>query len=521
MRDEFDKILGDALRETEVQAPDLFDAIAARRTPAHLLRNKLWLNRYRLMGAAVILAGALTWFLISDRGVEPNGATDESARSGQLQGIAAEQTPAGQIETTAEQYASVDEAETGSTEFENAGETATAADQTSNSENEFVRDQADASTETQDPAITSSEPVVSDETPAVTENENEDIENDEHNVAENDGTDRAGGSIDEQPEIRNGNSEIAEENGDGAQFESWTFKKDEQADVPSVDGASEAEETEDAIAEVIPEVDQPIEDVVAQNPDEEQIEEEKQSENAIDLPTPPIKPFSIQIEAGPSYAYRTLNGERSLVDMRNAAEAVKASSVFGVKFNYELGTNWETFAGLTYTSRSEAMNHTDVNTVTEEVVKTVDVVVIDPVEGARTEQVQIRTTENREVSTKTNSTNTYQRLLVPVGLRYNFFLGERWNLSPSLEGAVQVWNRNSGLVLGADGEMVDLASSQFNSMSVQARLGGAVGVRINARNSLIIEPGISTFVNPVNTTEYPLRQRDFAIDFRFGWKVNF
>lgn len=515
MRDEFEKILGDALRDTEAQAPDLFDAIAARRTPLHKFRNKLWLNRYRLMGAAALILAALTWFLVSDvNNPDQNGMVDTPAHQENVHGVAPGKRPEASnafdqqrdvAMITDEVDESITNDRTDFSELDRANEqesnddiyrgddvteetqvVAEIENSPSSSRNDISSDQAfDGQTDPTESVVT--DPIVSDS------NEGQEAE----------------GQEDED--------QIAVEENEGAQFEFWTYKKNNE-DIESAEGAEDVESAQ----EIVSEVETPnTEEAVSSFETVDAKDDSENSGNEIELPTPPIKRFSMQLEAGPMFGDRTLNGDRSIIDQRNWSETAQWSTVAGFKFNYELNTNLEVFAGFTYAERKELMKHQQVDNVTEAVTKTVDVVVIDPVEGERIEQIEVSSMEEREVVTETKADNSYQRILVPVGLRYNFFIKRAWSVSPSVETAVQLWNRNSGLVLGANGETVALSSPEFSRTSVQARVGTALGYRFNGRSSLFIEPGYSTFINPVNSAKYPLKQRDFAIDCRIGWKVNF
>jgi len=515
MRDEFEKILGDALRDAEAQAPDLFDAIAARRTPLHKFRNKLWLNRYRLMGAAALIVAALTWFLMSEGDhTDQNGLVDSPVPQENVQGVAPEKgfDASGAFdeqrdftETTEEVDTHIDD----QTDADPVG-SAEAREFVSSSDGQIdtQQDQVIAEVDAPDSPTNddiSSDQVFDEEIDQTISEESAPIVSDDNEAQE---------AEDQEDATEVDEAEIEE-----APSESETFNSNNK-DVESAQGAEGEGSSKDIVSdENAPEMEDQEVDA-----SEEIVEATDDSDNNgsdIELPTPPIRHFSMQLEAGPMIGNRILNGDRSIIDQRNAAETAQWSTVAGLKFNYELNTNLEVFAGFTYTERKERMQHKQVETITEQVTKTVDVVVIDPVEGERIEQVQVTSLEDRDVVTETQSDNSYERVVLPVGLRYNFFIKRSWNISPSVETAVQLWNRNSGLVLGANGETIALSSPAFSRTSVQARIGTAVGYRFNGRNSLFIEPGYSTFINPVNSAKYPLKQRDFAIDFRIGWKVNF
>jgi len=515
MRDEFEKILGDALRDTEAQAPDLFDAIAARRTPLHKFRNKLWLNRYRLMGAAALILAALTWFLVSDvNNSDQNGMVDTPAHQENVHGVAPEKSQ----ET--------------SNAFDQQRDVAVITDEVDESIIDDRTDVNDLDRANEQESIDDiyREDDVTEATQVVAEIENSqsssrnDISSDQAFEDQTDPTESEvtdpivpGSNVGQESEGQEDEARIAVDENEGAQFESWTIKKNNE-DIESAEGAEDAESAQEIVSEEeIPQVD----DAIAADETVYARADSENNGNEIELPTPPIKRFSMQLEAGPMFGERTLNGDRSIIDQRNAAETAQWSTVAGFKFNYELNTNLEVFAGFTYAERKELMQLQQVEHIAETVTKTVDVVVIDPVEGERIEQIQVTSLEERDVVAETKADNSYQRILVPVGLRYNFFIKRAWSVSPSIETAVQLWNRNSGMVLGANGETVALSSPEFSRTSVQARVGTALGYRFNRRNSLFIEPGYSTFINPVNSAEYPLKQRDFAIDFRIGWKVNF
>jgi hypothetical protein len=481
MRDQIENTIHDRLFDLETPAPDLFNKIAAKRTPFYIFRNKILLNKFKLMGAAVLVLAVLwIWPKTNNtpKTIEQDGRNlSELLLDGNMADQGAETKTGEAVNTTSE-----------------------------SSKAEIV--------ETMDADINNKRLVPSG------------IRNQKGGAAAAiDGNDATTVKIEKDKIVSTENPKIAVDL--------------EEANAPIIKGAEVAKVDEIEIGEMPDIVD------IGSEQEPELVMEDKEVETPtiieidvdslgldvipgpqsgdIDLKPLALKPWNVQLTYGASYAGRFLSGSSAYKVLRNEQEQVTYSDNIKLHVNYSLSKHFEVFTGITYSNRNESVNAAFEQSEMVWETKTRDVVIHDPVIGTYTKQVTYSELVEHKNNTIEQSDNRYQRLIVPIGLRWNGYT-DKFTVSPSLSLGYQIWNRNTGKVLSADMEsMSDLAIAPLRKPTGIVQVSSAVGLayRLNHRWSLLAEPGMQYYLSPVSAPQYSLKQRDYSIDLNFGLKYNF
>jgi len=522
MRDEFEKLVQDKISGHEVQAPDVFSQIVAKRTPLHIFKNKLFLNRYKILGAAAIIMAILLFVFpidkkgLGEHGLDGNFITNtipESTESAD-DNINIDSRNQDDIVQEDMDNASVQEnpvvanipSESANSNIENEIFERTESDKIKGDEtsgdinSEFVEDNnADASDATATPG-------------------NEGIVNGNSGQAE------------DQNQVSPENPVVKSEDsgtGEDSDSEVSPFKED----IPSeeeVDGANDDAPSSESAEDIAQEInddsdsDKSVEIANAEDVNTTSETAEPSINDDPDLQNLPIKKASVLISGGVSFAGRDLSNGSDLKALRNQSERNLMSFNFGAVLNYEISKNLEFFSGLEYSDRREEMRHQSTNKFMAEEVKTKRVKVIDPVEGEKWIDVDYKEWVEKTEVEQMASNNSYKRIVVPIGLRYNIYKNQ-FSFSPFVAGGIQVYQKYDGNILKSAKEMESLSHGSFGAEigQIEAKLGLDAAYRLNQRLSIIVQPSVKYFLNPVNGPSYILRQRDKALDVDLGIKYNF
>lgn len=539
MRDEFENILKERIGGQEAQAPDVFSQILAQRTPFHIFKNKLYLNRYRILGAAAILV-IIALFLLPNTRDEVINPTDKeyNVENNSLnQGNAIDEISSTEIvQDSKNQSRNEDIVESEYSEEGGSVEQTPSTPEANNivadnsgsssqANNNFVgadRGSKDSDNTTFKHSSEDASPIERMVTPEVDDTSFDNVvktENSQADESNPENTEKVTNPI------------VNDVNGDSD--ENKGVVRDQSAAKDAVeDGDSDIIEavTEDVPADSDENFSQSDEVIASEDNDESGNDESEEGlidieSTTTDIPAPnnaPIKNFSIQLSGGPFVGDRVLKGDYDSRKLRDETEKRQIAYSFGAVLNKEFGNHFEFFTGFEYTQRNEEMTHAHSSTSLEEIIQTKRVKVLDPIEGEKWIDVEYSEWVEKEIEHKFNSQNMYKRVVVPVGLRYNLYKN-RWSFGPSMALGLQVWNKNTGSIMVSNLEVESLEEGSFgtNPMSLETRIAFGGTYRLNQRLSLLVEPSMKYFINPVSGSSYVLKQQDYGIDIDFGLKFKF
>lgn len=205
------------------------------------------------------------------------------------------------------------------------------------------------------------------------------------------------------------------------------FELDKEKETKSLDLNEEANEAEPQRASI-----------VAQNkPDEPQklMKEER---------IPHSSKWGIDANAGigisiPLFSNSELS-QRSTTESRGFAHQIEVSAWY--RINKQLRLN----AGLAYANYSYSLNYNepdllDISTEEIEIKETIIHPTLGEIVRYRTEVVN---DTNLIPGAKYNETNTYKFVTLPIGLEYNFYIGNRWTVSPRARALLAIQTNANG-----------------------------------------------------------------------------
>lgn len=267
-------------------------------------------------------------------------------------------------------------------------------------------------------------------------------------------------------------------------------------------------------------------DKQANEPAKTKNDQEDQLNNDQILPEhPPIKKWSLTAGYGASSAYRKLDQNQNveLATLRDLSESKLYSHEAFINFNLELGEHVEVYTGINYLNRRERMEYTSVENYTIRNITENEVVAVHPLLPPKTfilfdtSYTQITTSKNLQ------STNTYKYYTLPIGMRYTWYKN-KWGIYASADAAIQLAAQNNGSILTAGAVEQDLSSSDFNRRKkLGATAGGSFGVSylFDERITAMFGFKATYFLTPVNGSRYLLDQRDFSRSLMTGVKYHF
>jgi len=267
-------------------------------------------------------------------------------------------------------------------------------------------------------------------------------------------------------------------------------------------------------------------DKKANEPAETKKDQEDQLNNDQILPEhPPIRKWSLSAGYGASSAYRKLdqNQNMELANLRDRSESKFYSHEAFINFNLELGQHVELYTGINYLNRRERMEFTSVENYTIRNITENEVVAVHPLLPPRT--FILFDTSYTQISTSKNlqSTNTYTYYTLPIGLRYTWYQN-KLGVYASADAAIQLAAQNNGSILTVGAVEQDLSSSDFNRRKkLGATAGGSFGVSylFDERITGLIGWKGTYFLTPVNGSRYLLDQRDYSSSLMVGVKYHF
>ena len=228
--------------------------------------------------------------------------------------------------------------------------------------------------------------------------------------------------------------------------------------------------------------------------------------------------FSVEFLGGPSYAFRNVKGESSL--LRNESEKASLSVQTGVKLNYHFNPTWSVQSGLIIENRNERINYQTTEIQTKLIQTPHQVTVFHPVLPPRTITIIDSSYTDEEVKFNFNTTNKYSTFHIPLVLGYNFTLG-RLEYRISAGSLLNIYSNNSANTLKRDGDNIVLVP-YTESKKINASMYSGVAIKLPLNTKIDFVSELSYYSNMANRLkdESDLRQRNYSINLSAGLKFN-
>ena len=220
---------------------------------------------------------------------------------------------------------------------------------------------------------------------------------------------------------------------------------------------------------------------------------------------------------------RTLDhtGDNGTINVRKNSETQKLSFGAEMLVNYKISDNLDVYTGFSYFNRREAMSYQHTTQVTDMDIQSKQVVEHHPVFGTRQITVYDTTYSKRNVNTNGDYTNSYAHYFIPLGMRYTLYKTDRLGISFAMNGGVEVITQTKGTILNDQYQEVKL-DQDFARTSLGGMVGVGVGLTglVTNRISLIGELRTNLFLDPTNGPSYPINQLDQGYGLMIGLKYD-
>jgi hypothetical protein len=214
------------------------------------------------------------------------------------------------------------------------------------------------------------------------------------------------------------------------------------------------------------------------------------------------------------------SGDIATVVVRDNTESNQLSYGTELLLNYRLLDNLEAFGGVGFFNRRESMNYYQQSFVTDMNVTSKQVIEQHPVFGTRKVTVYDTTYNQRSVEATSAYNNSYKHFYVPVGLRYTLY-GKKLGIHLAVNGGLEVMTKTSGVVLNDKYKEVVIDEG-----FARTRMGNMVGVGFGVtmlakeRLNILAEVKGNFFLSPTNGASYPVNQNDLGYGLSLGLKYD-
>ncbi len=480
----FEQSVKDLLYDHQEKAPDLMGKVFEKRTPFYIFRNKLILNKYKLIAATLFVGVVIGYF-----GFISNSDTTQNTLSNQSN------IKVNKVESIAKEVVKNDITNKVASKDVDITENEKSLEQ----EATFVKSEVNKPI---------NEPINSKETkpneiakPNHVQSETTNSNNNQYTAA---GATRTNEKLTQVPEENKPSvSQTSHENNDvDSNQPEITVSESKEKDITIEVGESTEKMAEDAV------------DVSSDD-----------DLGGFDVPIVKPKKWSVSMTVGPAIGQRVLKSsstDNGLIELRDNTEYQRASTMAEISLNYRLTDKWEGYFGVNSFNRHEKMEFSVENNDMWIDVSEKKVTEYHPVYGQR--EITIYDTVVRQKSTvlEGNSSNKYRHVSIPFGVRRNFYVPrfEKWSCYVSGQFGLEVVNQSKGNIITNSFETMQLGES-FNRTSIGASAGFGAGISYLAtkRISLIAEPRAMFFLNPTNNSSYTISQKDRGYGLMFGLKV--
>jgi hypothetical protein len=202
-------------------------------------------------------------------------------------------------------------------------------------------------------------------------------------------------------------------------------------------------------------------------------------EQNVEHSIPAISKWGIDVNAGaglsiPLFGNAEMN-QRATTESRGFAHQFELSTW------YRLNSKVRFSIGLAYSTYNYSLNFTqpdvlDITSQEVEIKETIIHPVLGEIERLRKETIQDTTIIKGDIFSETNR---YQFVTLPIGAEYNFYLGNRWTISPRLRGLILLNTAVNGYYV-ADNTLHQLPEESYHKRGLQqADLGIGVAYRFS------------------------------------------
>ena len=489
---EFEKGIKDLLHDHHEAAPDVLGNIFEKRTPLYILKNKLLLNKYKLIAAAVV-TGAVIWLWPFN--------TSQNADSGVVETT---ETIQGQ------DYVSSDKSDNTSisNDYSEATDNPTETSKSVNPDEQSAIVNYDASDVAADVSINQT----------ASSRDESNVPNDAHVSGEPTNTVKA--------------TDANKENEKTSENQDVTDK------ITMSEGVNNNTNTE--TNSVKPVQEQTDKQGNNQNDLKEQIATTEEMENMESAPAssmdesamgsndyelPVVKPskLSVSLRTGPGLGGRTLegNGEaQSTNKIVNRIESEKqvVSLATTARLHYQVSGNLEVYTGIDYFNRRERMSFDKDIPFSETTIRSKTVIKQHPVLGPQQVTVHDTTTTVGVRNKQASHLNQYTHVSVPLGVQLTLYANNKLGVYMSVDGGLEVFTRSKGFIADDQWNTIELGKA-YDRTSLGYTFGCGAGASYLLTNRLSAVAGIrgTYFLTPVSENRNVL-QSDYGYGLLLGLK---
>jgi hypothetical protein len=233
--------------------------------------------------------------------------------------------------------------------------------------------------------------------------------------------------------------------------------------------------------------------------------------------------FSITIGAGPGIGSRKVasGGDHETVVARDNTETQRLSFSTDLLLNYKASSNVEFFSGASLFNRREKMSYEHAVQVTETNITSKKVIEYHPVFGTREITVFDTAYNTKDVNVSGSHNNSYKHVTIPLGIRYTLYRSKTLGVYGSAHFGFEIMTQTEGYILDGQYNEVNLSDGfSRTSLGSSAGISGGVAILLNERLNLLIEPRTTWYLKPTNSPNYPINQLDRGSSLLIGLKYS-
>lgn len=490
----FENKVKDLLYDHQEAAPDVLGKVFQKRTPLYILRNKLILNKYKLLAASIAVGFFIGLFsLFNDLFQDDNNVVDNTGTESTITQPSQKSENADVTDYTDNKIQAEE-----SNDNSNAASPLNKMDKAvSNMLNDTRKPNTGLSTNsTNNGSIVST----NDDSPKATPIYNIDVKPGNSDEATNDLNNVKG----QQVASADQNSEKA------------TDSKNITTDAEPQNNISEVEDK----GAIVKDDRNPSEIETSSNVNEADQTQEPGNGEEFELPKTLPSKWSISFGAGLGLGNRDLESkDASSMIVRNQSEKQSLSYSTELMLNYAATEQLDVFIGANLFKRRESMVYEYPYTVTNQNITSKVVIQQHPVFGPRPVTVYDTTYTTEDKLNSGSSNNVYNHITVPLGLRYTLQYNERLGISMSLSGGLEVVTSAKGMVLDGAYNEISLSNS-YNKPAFGKVLGCGIGLsyKMNENWSLLFEPRGMWYLSPSSIDGTNVNQWEQGYNAMFGLK---
>ncbi len=224
--------------------------------------------------------------------------------------------------------------------------------------------------------------------------------------------------------------------------------------------------------------------------------------------------FFVDLNGGPSFAYRKISGSNSLVQNRNANEKQLITYNVGIDVGAIIKNKFIMQVGLAINNKGEKYNFLG----QEAKFYIIDSAFYDTVQHVYiADTIQLQSAIEKHISI-----NKYQFISIPILVGYQFTIKEKWFIEPS---AGITFNyliaARSSWVDPETHHYVDYNKNNFKSVTISGKIKINIGMNITDKWSVSIQPGYTRFLQSIYKKEDNLKLIPYSYDLNIGLRYKF